>query len=174
MPSFLEHCYPQLISDKRNGWWTLPELMGHHLRTSWSWQNRPLFPEAVPGPGSKHLLPVSFLLLQRMIVFSLRNGQAPAERGSPSVVSSEWTQCLVKFPARGRMRRVGSALFPHSGNLYLTHIHRCTHLPTTSKQRRTCLLFQEHGAHVLSGHQCGSTFGLSIPCTPVRVVRPWG
>ena len=94
-------------------------MVGHHPRTSRSWQNHLLLPEAGTAPLNACFLPVSSLLLQRMpaagpdVVVSFQDGQAPR------LYPANGAECL-KFMARSRIRCVGRAPLARPVNLSLT------------------------------------------------------
>lgn len=109
--------------------------MGHHLRPSWSWQSRLPFPEAATAPQNEHLLPVSSLLLQRMLVagpevaLSFQDGQSP---WLYPVNGAQWS----KVTAKGRIRCVGRAPLPHPVSLHHTHTSLCSFLDSFSHVKK--------------------------------------
>jgi len=132
---FLESCYPQLISRKRSGWWTfsrVDESSPEDLRVLAELRS----PEAGASPRNKCFLPVSFLLLQGMLVGRPDLGcpfrmVGPLERrGSPLAVSSESDAVFGKVHGKRRMTVCLGRLLPCSVTLHLTRIHLCTRFLT--------------------------------------------
>ena len=101
-------------------------MVGHHLRPSWSRQSRLPFPEAGTAPQNEHLLPLSSLLLQRMLVagpdvaLSFQDGQ------SPWPVSGEWdTVVEVHGQRQDKMCWQSSSSSPSESS---SHIHNISAL----------------------------------------------
>lgn len=114
-------------------------------------------PEADAGPGNKCLLPVSFLLLQRMLIrkpdlgMSFQNGWAAGEvRESPLAVSSESDAVFGQVHGKRQddvSQQSSSSLASDASSHMRTSLHT---FPDHFQARRACHLPQEWGAPVFS------------------------
>lgn len=111
-------------------------------------------PEAGASPRTKHFLPVSFLLLQRMLVgrpdlgLSFQKCRAPGETREPLAGSSESDAVFGKVHSK-RQDDVSRQSSSSSFRVSSSHTRTSRHMfPNHFQVRRACHLFQECGAPI--------------------------